>query len=78
MSFAAKKVPPYDPVNDFTQVWLRRHLRFFMFSHPSLPVNTLSELVAYARANPGKLNYGTGNATSILATAQLRRSTSST
>ncbi len=72
MSFApaAKKVPPYDPVNDFTPVSLVGIFGFFVFSHASLPVNTLGELVAYARANPGKLNYGTGNATSILATAQ--------
>jgi tripartite-type tricarboxylate transporter receptor subunit TctC len=72
MSFApaAKKVPPYDPVNDFTPVSLVGIFGFFVFSHASLPVNTLGELVAYARANPGKLNYGTGNATSVLATAQ--------
>jgi len=72
MSFApaAKKVPPYDPVNDFTPVSLVGIFGFFVFSHASLPVNTLGDLVAYARANPGKLNYGTGNATSILATAQ--------
>jgi tripartite-type tricarboxylate transporter receptor subunit TctC len=72
MSFApaAKKVPPYDPVNDFTPVSLVGIFGFFVFSHASLPVNTIGELVAYARANPGKLNYGTGNATSILATAQ--------
>ena len=72
MSFApaAKKVPPYDPVKDFTPVSLVGIFGFFIFSHASLPVNTIGELIAYARANPGKLNYGTGNATSILATAQ--------
>ena len=72
MSFvpAAKKVPTYDPVNDFTPVSLVGNFGFFVFSHASLPVTTIGELIAYARANPGKLNYGTGNATSILATAQ--------
>lgn len=67
---AAKKVPPYDPVNDFTPISMIGIFGFFVFSHASLPVNTIGDLVAYARANPGKLNYGTGNATSILATAQ--------
>jgi tripartite-type tricarboxylate transporter receptor subunit TctC len=67
---AAKKVPPYDPVNDFTPISLVGIFGFFVFSHASLPVYTIGDLVGYARANPGKLNYGTGNATSILATAQ--------
>jgi len=72
MSFApaAKKVPPYDPVNDLTPISMVGIFGFFVFSHASVPVNTIGELVAYAKANPGKLNYGTGNATSILATAQ--------
>ena len=72
MSFvpAAKKVPPYDPVNDFTPISMVGMFGFFVFSHASVPVNTIGELVAYAKANPGKLNYGTGNATSILATGQ--------
>ena len=67
---AAKKVPTYDPINDFTPVSMVGIFGFFVFSHASVPVNTIGELVAYARANPGKLNYGTGNATSILSTAQ--------
>jgi tripartite-type tricarboxylate transporter receptor subunit TctC len=72
MSFApaAKKVPPYDPVRDFTPISLVGIFGFFVFSHSSLPVYTIRDLVGYARANPGKLNYGTGNATSVLATAQ--------
>jgi tripartite-type tricarboxylate transporter receptor subunit TctC len=67
---AAKKVPPYDPVRDFTPISLVGIFGFFVISNATLPVNTIGELVAYAKANPGKLNYGTGNATSILATAQ--------
>jgi tripartite-type tricarboxylate transporter receptor subunit TctC len=67
---AAKKVPPYDPVRDFTPISMVGIFGFFVISNASLPVNTIGDLVAFAKANPGKLNYGTGNATSILATAQ--------
>jgi len=67
---AAKKVPPYDPVRDFTPISMVGIFGFFVISNAGLPVNNINELIAYARANPGKLNYGTGNATSILATAQ--------
>jgi tripartite-type tricarboxylate transporter receptor subunit TctC len=65
---AAKKVPPYDPVKDFTPISMVGIFGFFVFSSANLPVYTLGDLIGYARANPGKLNYGTGNATSILAT----------
>ena len=70
MSFApaAKKVPPYDPVKDFTPISLVGIFGFFVFSHASMPVYTIGDLIGYARANPGAINYGTGNATSILAT----------
>jgi tripartite-type tricarboxylate transporter receptor subunit TctC len=50
---------PYDPINDFAPISGLGISPQALVVHPSVPVNTFSELVAYARANPGKLNYGT-------------------
>jgi tripartite-type tricarboxylate transporter receptor subunit TctC len=66
---AMKKNPPYDPVSDFTPITDVGRYTFFIVLHPSVPAKTLSELVAYARANPGKINYATGNTTGIVSTA---------
>ena len=68
---AIRKNPPYDPLADFTPVSLIGQFGFFVFSHPSVPANNMAELLAHIRANPGKLNYGSGNSTSMLSTAQL-------
>ena len=68
---AMKKVPPYDPVADFTPITDVGRYTFFIVVHPGVPAKTLPELVQYARANPGKINYATGNTTGIVSSALL-------
>ena len=50
---------PYDPVKDFAPVAMVAKGPFFVLAHPSVPAKTLSELVAYDKANPGKLAFAT-------------------
>jgi tripartite-type tricarboxylate transporter receptor subunit TctC len=61
----------YDPLKDFTPVSLMGTFPYFVVVNNEVPVKTLRELVDYARANPGKLNYASGNAMGIIATGQL-------
>ena len=65
------KKPPYDPIADFTPISFVGRYTFYLAVHASVPVKSLTELLDYARANPDKLNYATGNTTAILSTGQL-------
>lgn len=51
---------PYDPVADFAPVALVATVPNILAVHPSLPVKSFAEFVAHAKANPGKLNFGSG------------------
>ena len=51
---------PYDPVKSFVPVAWVANVPNVLVVHPSVPAKTVQELVAYARANPGKINYGSG------------------
>ena len=53
-----KKNPPYDPVKSFTPVSLVGRYIYVLVTSPSLQAQNVNELLTYARANPGKLNYG--------------------
>lgn len=48
----------YDPVRDFTPIGLVAASPMVLTVHPSVPARTVAELIAYARANPGRLTFG--------------------
>ena len=57
---------PYDHVRDFAPVILVAAVPNVLVVHPSVPVNSVAELIAYAKANPGRLNFASsGSGTSI-------------
>jgi Cu/Ag efflux protein CusF len=66
-----QKKPPYDPLTAFTPVSLVGRYTFLLVVTPSLGVNTFKEFVAYARNNPGKINFSTYSGASQLAYAQI-------
>ena len=51
---------PYDPAKDFAPIALLAHLPFVLVVNPTLPVNTVAELVKYAKERPGQLSFGSG------------------
>ena len=66
----------YDPVKDLTPITLVGVVPFFLVAYPGFPPNTLQELIAYAKANPGKVNYSSyGNNTSNHLVGELFKAT---
>jgi len=63
---------PFDPVKDFVPITLAAGVPNVMVIHPKVPANSVAEFIAYAKANPGKLNMASsGNGTSIHLTGEL-------
>jgi tripartite-type tricarboxylate transporter receptor subunit TctC len=52
----------YDPIKDFSPIGLIAYAPLSVVVHPSVPANTLKELIAVAKKEPGKLTYGSGGA----------------
>lgn len=55
----------YDPMRHFTPVTLLGDSPYFVVVHPSVPAQNIKELIAHARANPGKLNYASAGNSSL-------------
>jgi tripartite-type tricarboxylate transporter receptor subunit TctC len=58
LSVVVNKTPPYDLAKDFTPIISVAISPYALVVHPSVPAKSLKELIAYAKANPGKLSYG--------------------
>jgi len=61
----AMSKPPYDPIKDFESIALIAMTALTIAATSALPVHTLQELIAYAKANPGKLAYGSAGTGSM-------------
>jgi tripartite-type tricarboxylate transporter receptor subunit TctC len=68
---ALNKQPGYDPVQDFTPISLVGQYSSFLWVNSASAFNTLQEMIQYARANPDKLSYATGNTGGMVAMAQM-------
>ena len=58
MNVAIGRKLPYDAIRDFSPITQTANQQLILVVHPSLPVHSVQELIDYARARPGKLNYG--------------------
>lgn len=56
------KEAPYDAVKDFLPITLTNRSTLILAAHPSLAITSVKELIAYAKARPGELNYASGAA----------------
>ncbi len=59
-NFSLYRKISYDPAKDFQPITLVGEQANVLYVHPSVPANTLAEFVAYAKANPDKLNFASG------------------
>jgi tripartite-type tricarboxylate transporter receptor subunit TctC len=57
---------PYDPIKDFTPISRLAEIPFIMLVNPAVPADTAEKFVAYAKANPDKLAWGSGSSGSLI------------
>src|SRR5215472_4835333 len=57
----------YDPIRDFVPITRVGSFTLMLVVNPNLPIHSVKEMVAYAKANPGKLTFATGNTAGIVA-----------
>lgn len=69
------KKPPYDPLSSFTPISLVGRYTFLLVVTPNLGANNFNEFIAYARRNPGKINFASYSGASQLAYAQVVKAT---
>ena len=70
--FLAKNVP-YDPIKDFAPISRVGSFTLLLVVNPDVPAKSVAELIAYAKANPGKLSFASGNTSGIVAGETLKR-----
>ena len=69
------KKMPFDPIKDFAPLSRVANVPNLLVAHPSQPFKTVPEMIAYAKANPGKLNFGSsGSGSSIHLSGELFKS----
>ena len=63
----------YDPIKDFTPIARTGDLPFMLVIHPDIPANSVAELIALAKKEPGKYSYASGSSAAIVAGATFAR-----
>jgi tripartite-type tricarboxylate transporter receptor subunit TctC len=66
---------PYDSLKDFVPISMVGSFPLVLVVNPSVPANSVVELIAYAKANPGKLNYSSGSTAFQVATEMFKQMT---
>ena len=62
----------YDPVKDFAAITRVGSFTLMLCVHPSIPASSVKELIDYAKANPGKLSFASGNTSGVVAGETLK------
>jgi tripartite-type tricarboxylate transporter receptor subunit TctC len=67
------KTMSYDPIKDFTPIARTGDLPFMLVINPEIPANSVAELIALAKKDPGKLSYASGSSSAIVSGATFAR-----